>query len=828
MPESEEPQKLDFAPGELGPFDYSEHDFVKLSEDAKKEVLELCRKKANTDLLARRIEVEQAWEEELFYRGYHFLFPRRGGGWQFTSQAAGNRNWSQRQSSGNYETNIFAPTTDILSNALSRDIPKPNFGPANPNEGPDITAADKAEDYVEIFEHNNDLSQKIAEMAYWFCVNGRFLTYTRTVVDGQQFGFYDEADDNPEVPETTGGQEPPAEIKTEGEQEIEYENESPEPESKRKPRGREVTTIIGKLAHKLPLNANTIHECDYVQYYLDSSTSQAKGMFPWIAQNIVPGAGSIGQIGIDRLARINVALAIEGGYQTGDTYNTDCTSTFTWLRPQAYFDCAKPEVKAELFEQCPDGLLCVYVGANDALAFVRNECMDDKLNVEQARRGTGMNRASLMRPGLSVQRRLNNWVDLLNDFFIKTVPRVWMDSRAFNVEALANQTNIPGQRGPFQAQPGIDSQNLMLEEPMPTHQPSLPEFVQYFAGEMMEQITGALPSLAGAETDTDTYRGQALQRDSSLQRLSGPWKAIKRACSIIYRQAVMATAQCREKLGEQTISQYIPGKGKVNLEVADLKGNILSYDDTDSTIPETWTEKSSKYQQLVSEAPENPYIAKLLSLPKNMKMAKDASGLQELDIPEADAEDKQIGEFEILLTTESQPNPDIAKAQEQLQKAEIQAQAEGPEAYVQFQQMKDQALQAIQALPPLVSSVAVMQDASEDHATEAQVCFEKMNSRAGRKLKSTNRPIWDNLHLHWQEHSQMAAKLSPPAPNKPPSPSMSMAVDKLPTELAAQAAAKFYGLDAKPQDFQVQDATETEQNIVEKSADFGHAASGAQ
>src|SRR6185437_10669568 len=412
-------------------------------------------------------------------------------------------------------------------------------------------------------------------------------------------------------------------------------------------------------------------------------------------------------------------------------------------------------------------------------------------------------------------------VDLLNDFFIKTVPKVWMDSDAFNVESIATQTNIPGGRGPFRSKPGVDSQNLMLEEPMPTHQPSLPEFIQYFMGDVSEQLSGALPSLAGAETDTDTYRGIALQRDSALQRLTTPWGAIREAMSDVSRQAVQSAARCREKLGQTSISESIPGSGKVTMEIADLKGNILTFPLTDSTIPETWTETASKYQQIITEAPSNPWLAKILSLPRNMKFAKDAIGLGDLDVPEADSIDKQLSEFETLLKTGPQPNPQLLQAQQQLQQAEQQANAEGPEAIAQFQQMKQQATQAMQQLPPMISTVPVRQDASEDHETEAQTCFEKMISPEGRRLSVENPDVFQNLHLHWQEHTDMAKKLAPPPPQKEPSPSLSMAVDKLPPELAAQGASKFYGLNASPQQFQTQDATETEQKITEKQADYG-------
>ena len=44
----------------------------------------------------------------------------------------------------------------------------------------------------------------------------------------------------------------------------------------------------------------------------------------------------------------------------------------------------------------------------------------------------------------------------------------------------------------------------------------------------------------------------------------------------------------------------------------------------------------------------------------------------------------------------------------------------------------------------------------------------------------------------------------------------------MPPALAAQLLGKFYGINADEKDFEQQDATETEQSITEKAADFGH------
>ena len=43
---------------------------------------------------------------------------------------------------------------------------------------------------------------------------------------------------------------------------------------------------------------------------------------------------------------------------------------------------------------------------------------------------------------IPIQKRVNNWVDLLNDYFVKCVPMKHMDSNAFNIEAL-KKLNVP-------------------------------------------------------------------------------------------------------------------------------------------------------------------------------------------------------------------------------------------------------------------------------------------------------------------------------------------------------------------------------------------------
>lgn len=816
-----EAPEQDLKLGELGPFDYSTEPFLDLSDEEKKEIRTLVTNCSKRDTAARRMEVEQAWEARLFKRGYQYLLPRKGGGWYLPSPTTGFGPGKQIQQAALYETNIYGAHCDILTSALVRDIPQCRFEPFNPSYDPDITAADAAEDFKEIFARNNDLRAVHTQAADYMCTDGRVLFYTGMVLDGQRFGYEDPADDNPVAPEdeTSGPSESPN--VEEGQQQAQEANDSPLGPGPRKPRGREITRVYGKLEHKVPIQTQDISEMGFVQVFEDVFVARAKGMFPWVAEKIKPGGQGVSETELDRIARINVNLSLPGTYVTGDSFNKDCTIQRNWIRPCEFLEISDEKgLRTSIMEKAPDGMLVIYAG--DTFCYARNESMDDHLHVLHCFPGSGQNRIALMSKVLSLQKRLNNWIDLLNDYFIKFVPRRWYPSQLVDIEAMQLQVNAPGESSPYQWQPGVNFKEALVIEDSPSPNPMMWEVIQAFFNEFPEMLSGALPSLFGAESNTDTVGGISIQRDQALGRLSSPWGALQAAVAVYYRQAVQCAAKCREKLGQTKLSEAVGGK-TVTVEISDLKGNVLCFPEVDSNFPETWIQRSSRFQQLITESAGNPWIQKLLSLPKNMKIAKDATGFTDLDVPEAASVDKQLGEFEILLKSGPVPNPMIEQAKEQLTQHAQEADQQGQQQ--QFEQMLQQAQQAITELPPMVSTVPVMQDASEDHATEAQTCLEKMNSPEGRRMKrgtAEERQAWANLHLHWQEHDAMAKKLAPPSPTKPPSESMSAAIDKMPPGIATQLLNQYYGINASPEEFQEQDATETEQKITEKAADFGH------
>jgi hypothetical protein len=124
-------------------------------------------------------------------------------------------------------------------------------------------------------------------------------------------------------------------------------------------------------------------------------------------------------------------------------------------------------------------------------------------------------------------------------------------------------------------------------------------------------------------------------------------------------------------------------------------------------------------------------------------------------------------------------------------------------------------------LPPLVSTVPVAQDESENHLIEGAASFIWLNSTEGQKFKygtPKQRAAYANNHLHWQEHQTMAKQIAAAnaPPQKPPSESLSVDVSKMPADVAVQALAKM-GIKATPDDFAQHEAKQLDTAIKKKA-----------
>jgi hypothetical protein len=823
--------------GVYAPFPHSPEPFAELSDSTRLALMALDDLCTKADVAARRMEVEQAWEALHFERGYQHLLRGKRGGWELPGGGQGKKA-NERNHNSIYDTNVYGPKGDIIVSALSREIPKVEFFPANPEWGPDKIAAEEADRFKDIWSRNNNLHDLLVQCARIFWNEDRCLMWTRYELNGQKYGF-EEDQSTPTVPqdeltppddEPTGqeGQEDFLQVTesdaTGGEDIDGLLAESGVGNGAKKPLGMEVTTVHGKLDHKVPISVDNFSEMPFVQLMLDYDVAFVRGMFPWIASKISPGSDGESSTQLDRIARENVRQAVLGAYVTGDSLSRHTTVKFSWMRPCMFLDASVgDEVKAELMEAFPDGVLLARAGKE--YAFSRNEKMDEHLVIGHPSAGKGQNRRAMGTALISVQKRINDWVDLLDDFFKRTVPKKWMNAEAFDMDAIKNGPNVPGSTGPFIPQPGltVESQYIMVE-PTPQHQPALPDFIKWFITTLSEEISGALPSLFGNNTGEPTVGSSVVQRDQALQRVGCPWNNIQDMFAVAAGQAVKCAAECRD--GKE-ITQNLPGRGNISVNTANLLGgNVLCYPESNPSIPETEEQKAVKITSMIDKAlqtPASPFSQWVFS-PSNLAETASALRMKNYKVQGASSVTKQRCEFEKLLRGGPMPNPQVSQMKEGLDKVTSQmqmVQQGGMPIPPEAAQMVQQVQQKMQSLPPLVSSLPVAQDESENHAVEANEAFEWQNSTEGQKFKygtPKQQAGFENVHLHYSEHLAMAKKIAAAnqPPNKPPSESVSADISKMPPAVATQLLAKM-GVQSTPALFEQQAETALNHKVAGKA-----------
>ena len=288
-------------------------------------------------------------------------------------------------------------------------------------------------------------------------------------------------------------------------------------------------------------------------------------------------------------------------------------------------------------------------------------------------------------------------------------------------------------------------------------------------------------------------------------------------------QAVRCAAECRD--GAQ-IKQNIEGKN-VTVNTANLLGgNVLCYPESNPSIPETEEQKAVKIMGMVDKAiaaPGTPFAQWVLG-PANLVEVASALRMKNFKVEGASSVTKQRCEFEKLLRGGPMPNPQVVQMKQGLEKitGEMQAHTQGgqqvpPEAQAMLQKVQ----QGMQSLPPMVSTVPVAQDESENHTVEASECGEWLNSTEGQKFRwgtPEQQAGFANVHLHFMEHLAEAKKIAAAnkPPEKPPSESISVDVSKMPGVVASQALAKM-GISATPQMFDQQAETALNHKISAKA-----------
>jgi hypothetical protein len=718
--------------------------------------------------LSRRQEIRRIKQAHQFWRGLQYLWwSERDQNWHLPFEQKIMDN-SSIEDLPRYEfvTNIYQAFGLSIISVLSQDVPRVRFFPSSAQAEEDVAAAKAATEVSGLVERNNRIGNLIVDEAFNLWTGGKVGAYVRFVVDGQRFGFHPEtaigarevklgddvyvcpecgaesAENQKQIPRTasrapaTAGEGEDARhsarddssqvlcpqcgaLLTEEDFVAAETVTVPAAETRlRVANGQEVITIVGGLELKTPPWANEMHEYPYVQWNMEVHQARLRAAYPHAADKIGPPVATSMQE-YERLARL--AQSQGGPLTEGGDFNPNLiTFQRTWLRPWAFFALDDKSLRDELLELFPDGAYVALAG--DAYCESRNENMDDHWRVLHALPGDGSSgRPALGDVLISVQERFNTLSNLQIETYEYDIPPIYADSEVLDFDSLQNQTAEPGAHYPARAKPG-QSLAAGFFQPEPAQVP--PDLAQHAAnlmGPIAQFLTGAFPALfGGAMANTDTAAGYSMARDQAMGRIGLVWRRMK----FFHADVMLLAVDCFRRNRPNDVEVTLLGAGAAFeskwIRLADLKGNLFSYPETDEQYPTLWSQQRTVLLQLLANP--DPQMQAVLAHPENMALIKRLIGLEEFVIPDEESRTKQYREI---------------------------AQMVGEAPVVR----RDDASGVELVLPSIMPD-----EFADNHAVELEICMRWFSADAGQVAKIEAPAGYANVRAHAMFHREYLLK----------------------------------------------------------------------
>jgi len=724
----------------------------------------------------RRQEIRRIKQAHQFWRGLQYLWwNERDQNWHLPFEQKLMDNASL-EDLPRYEfvTNIYQAFGLSIVAVLSQDVPRVRFFPSSAQAEEDVAAAKAATEVAGLVERNNRIGNLLVEEAFQLWTDGKVGAYVRYVVDGQRFGFHPETEISAQEvklgadvyvcpncgaeaePDGKKVRVPPVRAQHAAPgaalpsmdaghgsavplQEKIVAGGCPEcgallteenfvaaetvtiPSAVtrlRVPNGQEVVTIVGGLELKTPPWANEMHEYPYLQWNMEVHQARLRAAYPRAADKIGAPVASGGQQ-YERLARL--AQSQGGPLTEGGDFNINLiTFQRTWLRPWAFFALDDKSLRDELLQLFPDGAYVALAG--DAYCESRNESMDDHWRVLHALPGDGSSgRPALGDALISVQERFNTLSNLQVETYEYGIPPIYADSEVLDFDALQNQTAEPGAHYPARAKPG-QSLAAGFFQPAPAEVP--PDLAQHAAdlmGPVAQFLTGAFPALFGGAMDnTATAAGYAMARDQAMGRIGLVWRRMK----FFHADVMLLAVDCFRRNRPNDVEVTLLGAGAAFeskwIRLADLKGNLFSYPETDEQYPTLWSQQRAVLLQLLANP--DPEIQAVLAHPENMALLKRLIGLEEFVIPDEESRTKQYREIAQMV-------------------------AEAPVV------KRENVTGAETILPSIVPD-----EFADNHRVELEICMRWFSSDAGQVAKIEAPAGYANVRAHAMLHKAYILK----------------------------------------------------------------------
>ena len=665
-----------------------------------------------------------------------------------------------------YVTNLFQAYGLSFIALVSQDVPSWICYPKSREVQEDITAAKVGYDVGDVIERNNKPYKSLETISRYLWTDGMVGQYWRYVVDGERFGYQEMPVQN--TRDTVLNGERMTVPNDEGTEKI--------------PNGQECVTYVGGLELIVPIYADNFYECAYLQWNCEPHRAKLKAAYPHAAKGIETDAGMTADQVYERISRLGVKQNISFALP-GDALEMLPTFSRTWLRKWAFKRFNDESLVKKLEGLFPDGAYVAFAGLEYCES--RNESMNDHWRILHGIPGDGQSRPAIGDCLIDVQERYNTLSNLQTETYEYGIPPIYADPQVLNFDALSSQDAEPAVHYPARAKPGMSLADGFFAPDAAKEPVTLAQTMQELIGPVAQFLTGLFNAAAGGPMEGvagKTMGGYEIARDQALGRVGMIYRRIKE----FYAEGIALGLEIFKENRPEDVEVPFPGENDEEkakwIRLADFKGNVMIEAEADESFPRLKSQQRDVIITILQNAATMPQqFLQLFDDPKSISFVKNILGLSELQDSNEDAEIKTMRAIQRLVEAE----PFVGAPQPQMGPP-------GPDGQP-----------AILMVPPPPQPTEAINDILDRVDVILETCINWANSNPGQDCARENPKGYMNVYLYAKNAAdilkQRAAQQAPKIPPKPPS--MSVQIDKLPPNEAAQALA-MDGIQADPAEIQ--------------------------
>lgn len=488
--------------------------------------------------------------------------------------------------------------------------------------------------------------------------------------------------------------------------------------SRKYPNGRVEVTLANVLSVRVPFEAETIKDCDYLIYERELPRHRVLASYPGVREKIGSSTGASSQ-GAGRTARLSVSSPDGVRQANGDMV----TVTEAWIRPVLYEAIADDAARTQVQQAFPSGVKVTMV--DDHVVDAAESKMDDHWAACPAQVSDNIYSDPLCDDMIDYQDAFTDAMTIAMETLERGLPLSLFSPDIIDPKVLSSRTASPAEMLPARPGSGGNLAGAVVTVPTARFPEQLPELVGLF-GEAVRDSTGIRPELWGGGDAGGTATEYVRRQNQALAQLGMQWVFLRDFWVEIYEDAVRELA--RYAIGDMVVP---PSGGAVGANSGSLNLEVLragnAHFESDEAVPASMAQQREYLQQMVTGMP--PQVADMMGVfhPANIGVVRTLLGLSSLVVP---------GEYQREKTHEL--------IGELLRAAPIEQDGAPPAPSIEPDSIEDD----------LSVSVGIIQ--------------EWMASPAGREQKKTNPDGFANVKAYLAAAIQMSAQ--PPGEGGPPQP----------------------------------------------------------